>query len=123
MVERNSKQRNLICSILKETTSHPTAEWIYERARMQDPTISLGTVYRNLRFLCEKGEAIALETADKSIHYDGCTLNHRHFVCNKCGAVYDLQPAPVEKPNELLSQGFTVQRESCVYYGLCKNCK
>ena len=122
MQVRSSKQRNLIRDILKSTCSHPTAEWIYEQARKQDPTISLGTVYRNLKFLCDTGEATALETADKKIHYDGCVNNHRHFICNKCATIYDLAPSEVEKPQELLSVGFTVERESCVFYGCCNDC-
>ena len=119
---RRSKQRDLITAVLKSTCSHPTAEWIYEQAREKDPTISLGTVYRNLKLLCDIGEAMALETADKKIHYDGCTKNHRHFICNSCGAVYDLQPTNVEQPKELLEKGFTISRESCVYYGKCSEC-
>ena len=98
---RYSRQRELIREILMSTKSHPTAEWIYEKAREQDPTLSLGTVYRNLKFLCEQGEAIALETADKCIHFDGNINNHRHFICNECGRVYDLSESEVEKPCEL----------------------
>ena len=120
---RRSKQRDLISAVLKSTCSHPTAEWIYERAREKDATISLGTVYRNLKFLCDCGEAMALETADKKIHYDGCVNNHRHFICNDCGTIYDLAPTTVEEPEELLAKGFSVVRESCVYYGTCQNCK
>ena len=119
---RRSKQRDLICAVLKSTCSHPTAEWIYERAREKDPTISLGTVYRNLKLLCDMGQAIALETADKRVHYDGCVNNHRHFICNKCGKIYDLQQMPVENPQELLNKGFCITRESCVYYGTCNDC-
>lgn len=122
MQVRRSKQRDLICSVIKSTCSHPTAEWIYEQAREKDPTISLGTVYRNLKFLCETGEVMALETSDKKIHYDGCVNNHRHFICNCCGKIYDLTPAPTEKPNELLQKGFNVERESCVFYGTCSDC-
>ena len=106
---RRSKQRDLICAVLKSTCSHPTAEWIYERAREKDPTISLGTVYRNLKILCDMGQAIALETADKRVHYDGCVNNHRHFICNKCGKIYDLQQMPVENPQELLDKGFAYE--------------
>ena len=120
---RRSKQRDLIVEVLKSTCSHPTAEWIYEQARKKDPTISLGTVYRNLHLLCEIGQAIALETADKKVHYDGCVNNHRHFVCLHCGKVFDLAPSPVEQPTELLESGFTVNRESCVFYGACNDCQ
>ncbi len=120
---RRSKQRDLISDILKSTRSHPTAEWIYEQARKRDNTISLGTVYRNLRLLCDLGQAIALETADYKVHYDGCVANHRHFVCQNCGKIDDLEPSPVETPQELFERGYTVFRESCVYYGICNDCQ
>ncbi len=123
MQTRRSKQRDLISDILKSTRSHPTAEWIYEQARKKDNTISLGTVYRNLRLLCDLGQAIALETADDKVHYDGCVANHRHFVCQTCGKIYDLEPSPIETPQELLQRGYTVSRESCVYYGICNDCQ
>ena len=100
-MEKYSKQREEIINILKESYSHPTAEEVYLLAKEKNPSISRGTVYRNLKFLCDCGEAMALETADKKIHYDGCVNNHRHFICNKCGAVYDLQPTKVEEPEEL----------------------
>jgi Fur family peroxide stress response transcriptional regulator len=119
---RYSKQREALLNILKSTKEHPTANDIYIKMREQDPKISLGTVYRNLKLLCDIGEAMALETADKKIHYDGCVNNHRHFICNKCGAVYDLQPTKVEEPEELLQKGFSVTRESCVFYGTCADC-
>ena len=32
---------------------HPTAEFVFEQLRKDDPNISLGTVYRNLDILCK----------------------------------------------------------------------
>ena len=46
-----SRQREAIINVLKNTTSHPSAAWIYDRVRIQMPNISLGTVYRNLAAL------------------------------------------------------------------------
>jgi len=43
-----SKRREVIMEVLSSTTTHPTVNWIYERARQKIPNISLGTVYRNL---------------------------------------------------------------------------
>ena len=121
-MQRYSHQRERIYETVCGTKEHPTAQMVYDALRAELPKLSLGTVYRNLKFLCDSGQAMALETADKKIHYDGCVNNHRHFICNKCGKIYDLMPTPVEEPYELLQNGFTVSRESCVYYGNCKNC-
>lgn len=121
MQTRYSKQREEIYAVLTGTKSHPTAEWIYEQVRKSDPTVSLGTVYRNLASLCEQGKAIIVETSDKKTHYDGCVKDHAHFVCNICGGVFDAESGDCDC-SELLKNGFTVQRTSVVFYGVCPEC-
>ncbi|MBQ1935230.1 MAG: transcriptional repressor, partial [Clostridia bacterium] len=51
--QKHSKQRDAIVQVLKNTKSHPTADWVYEEVRKQIPNISLGTVYRNLAKLSD----------------------------------------------------------------------
>ena len=58
---RHSKQRDAIKAYLLSTTSHPTAEAVYEQLQNDFPNISLGTVYRNLNFLVDHGEALRLD--------------------------------------------------------------
>src|SRR5687767_10079081 len=48
---RRSRRRDVILRIVQGADSHPTAEWVYERARRKIPNLSLGTVYRNLNLL------------------------------------------------------------------------
>mgnify|MGYP002774779458 CR=1 FL=1 len=105
MQQRYSKQREEIYSVLVNTKTHPTAEWIYEQVRAIDPSISLGTVYRNLGQLCEQGKAIIVETADKKTHYDGCVSEHGHYVCERCGRVFDLEsPCVIPERNEFSTE-------------------
>lgn len=120
MQTRYSKQREEIYTVLKNTKLHPTAEWVYEQVRKNDPTVSLGTVYRNLAMLCEQGRAIIVETSDKKTHYDGCVEDHAHFVCNECGGVFDVDGYCDR--SAVIKSGFTVERTSLVYYGLCPEC-
>lgn len=119
---RHSKQREEIISVLKSTKSHPTAEWIYEEVRKIDPTVSLGTVYRNLALLCQTGQAITIDTADKKTHYDGTVTDHLHFACEKCGRVFDVD-GEIVLPKELENSGCLVTRTNCVYYGVCADCQ
>lgn len=118
---RHSQQRDVILQVLRASRSHPTAEHIHAEVRRVLPNISLGTVYRNIRLLADSGELLTIETEDKSIHYDGNTAPHRHFVCNRCRRILDLF-FDVPLPAELAEQGFTVESEKCVYYGLCPDC-
>jgi len=53
---KKSKQREVILRVLKRTSSHPTADWVYEQVRKEIPNISLGTVYRNLKSLKQEEE-------------------------------------------------------------------
>ena len=119
---RYSHQRELIENILKGRKDHPTADMVYETAREFEPSISLGTVYRNLKTLQSMGKIISLETVDKKIHYDGDTSSHSHFICQKCGKIIDLFK-PTETPKELLDMGLTVNDKKCFYYGECAECK
>ena len=118
---RYSRQREMIEEILKGRKDHPTADMVYASCREVDPTISLGTVYRNLKVLSDEGIIVTLETEDKRLHYDGDTSRHSHFICTDCGTIVDLFK-PAKTPSEVLEKGLTVTSEKCVYYGLCSVC-
>ncbi len=69
--KRMTKQRKIILDVLKNTTSHPTADWIYDQVREVLPNISLGTVYRNLKVLKEMGEIMELDFGSTYSRFDG----------------------------------------------------
>lgn len=116
-----SHQRELVKEIVKNRCDHPTADMVYWSAREKEPSISLGTVYRNLKSLTDSGEIDTLETVDKRLHYDGNTKRHCHFICEKCGAIYDIWQNATP-PEELLKMGCEIKETKSIYYGLCKNC-
>ncbi|HFL3267987.1 TPA: transcriptional repressor, partial [Clostridioides difficile] len=43
-----SKQRELILNEILNNPVHPTADYLYENLKKDNPNLSLGTVYRNL---------------------------------------------------------------------------
>lgn len=118
---RYSRQRELITGVIKGRKDHPTADMIYASCRAQEPNLSLGTVYRNLKQLADDGVIITLETVDKKLHYDGDTSRHSHFICENCGKIIDLFK-PSKPPKELDELGLSVTGEKCIYYGLCDDC-
>lgn len=118
---RYSRQREAIMQIVKGTTCHPSAEWVYEQARKQLPNISLGTVYRNLKSLNEDKQIITLETEIGAIHYDGNTSTHAHFICNGCGEIIDIFDRS-DLRNAAEKMGLSVENEKVVFYGKCNNC-
>ncbi len=119
---RYSVQRKIIEDIIKGRCDHPTADAVYESARKAVPNISLGTVYRNLKYLADEGIIDTLETEDKKIHYDGDKRRHSHFICKKCGKIIDLF-SQVGFPEEIEKYGLSVTESKCFYYGECAECK
>lgn len=118
---RYSGQRELVLNIVKGRYDHPTADVVYIAAREQDSTISLGTVYRNLKVLEQRGQIISIETTDTKLHYDGNIDAHFHFVCNDCGQIYDIQEI---YPSIKFIEGVgSVNNAKCVFYGTCINCQ
>lgn len=88
--KRRTRQLAAVRKVVSESTDHPTADLVYERVRQAVPTISLGTVYRNLEKLKTAGELRVVHTLGAQRHYDKRTDNHCHVECTSCGAVADL---------------------------------
>lgn len=123
---RKTKQRDLILKTLRNTDTHPTADWIYEQVKKEMPNISLGTVYRNLGILKDLGEIIELNYGSKYSRYDGNAENHYHFVCTECEKVTDIKGCPVDEELERCvaeANDVEVFFHRTEFYGLCTDCK
>ena len=120
---RHTRQLGAIWQAVKDVTSHPTADQIYAKVRKKTPRISLGTVYRNLQKLVAQ-ERLQVLTIGRAQHFDPVVDRHEHFICEKCGRVYDLFVKSKEKvlPSSLPPQGFTVTSHQLALYGTCKRC-
>ena len=90
-MENYSKQREEIIDIMKELYNHPTAEEIYFLVKQKDPAISRSTVYRNLKFLSDKGVVTQISVSNGPDRYDYIEerKKHGHVICTKCGRLYD----------------------------------
>ena len=86
--KRVTCQKKIILDYLKSVQTHPSAEIIFKKVRKKLPRISLGTVYRNLKVMKERGDI--LEISSQIARYDGDVSSHSHFVCEKCGEIFDI---------------------------------
>ncbi|MDA8213515.1 MAG: transcriptional repressor [Clostridia bacterium] len=122
---RMTKQKRVILDVLKSTKSHPPADWIYMQARKELPNLSLGTVYRNLNILKDMGEILELNYGSTLSRYDGNPQEHYHFVCEKCGAVLDVD-IPIQKELDMLAAQALeteIKHHRLEFYGTCRKCK
>lgn len=119
-----SKQREALLTLLRSTRSHPSADWLYENLRKEFPSISLGTVYRNLAKLEDNGDILKIRTASNKEHFDGFIHRHYHFVCNECENIYDVDLDGVECIINQAAEKLNADIDdySLIFYGICKNC-
>lgn len=124
MALKKSKQRDMIKAFLQGRTDHPTADVIYSNIRQISPSISLGTVYRNLTLLADLGEIKRLRLGDGMDHFDANTSPHYHFVCTKCGSVTDLEMDTIDHIIDIAATHFKGQIAGYVthFYGTCEGC-
>ena len=87
---RLTNQRQVILEELRKVKSHPTANEVYDMVRTRLPRIGLGTVYRNLDLLAEKGVIRKLEVGGEQKRFDGDTSQHYHIRCVDCHRVEDI---------------------------------
>ena len=127
MTIRKSRQREAILKVVKETNTHPTAEWIYEQVRRNIPTISLGTIYRNLKFLAAENEIMELEILGGPSRFDGNTQIHHHFTCKQCSKIldftFDKQIESTMIDNISKDTGLKITDHVCEFVGLCSECQ
>jgi len=122
---RYSKKREAILTALRQTHSHPTAEWLYQTLKPEHPDLSLGTVYRNLTLFREQGLVRSVGVVDGHERFDADTENHSHFVCSCCHAIIDIPAvSPGSQIQSQVSQqyGFTVDHHDLTVYGRCAEC-
>lgn len=125
MALKYSRQRQVIKNFLMTRTDHPTADMVYMNVRNDYPSISLGTVYRNLSLLSDLGEIRRLRFGDGVDHFDADTSLHSHFVCTECGSIVDLKVENLDSIMDLVDHEFDgeIQGHVTYFHGLCRKCK
>lgn len=119
---RYSRQRELIYEAVKGSGQHPTAEMVYRRLKPDNPSLSLGTVYRNLNLLTEEGRIVRM--AFPVERYDADTSLHTHFRCDRCGGVFDLS-IPYDYSLDERALPLTehqVAGHEVLFHGVCVHC-
>ena len=121
--KRYSRQRELIYQALMDTTEHPTAEMVYQWLKPENPSLSLGTVYRNLNLLANEGRITRM--AFPVERYDGNTKPHCHFRCDKCGGVYDLDLPYCRELDEKAdgASEHQIEGHELIFHGCCARCR
>lgn len=117
-------QRYVIYSALMRMHGHPSPEAVYEAVRQDIPSISLATVYKNIKTFVDSGMLREVSLHHGSARIETNMEPHHHMVCSNCKAIVDLDESEFEAPRlkKRAPGGFQVHRISIEVIGLCKNC-
>ena len=116
---KSTPQRVAMLGIL-EKKGHADVDHIYNEIKKDFVSISLATVYKNINTMLDAGIIQEIKVPQKKSKFEITKHKHSHFVCEKCGEVYD-----IDVPKKLdieLPEGFRPKESSVMVTGICKSC-
>ena len=123
---RLTPQRRLILEVLERSDGHLDAEALHDRVKLEDPDISLATVYRTLAVLKEMELVEEHRLGEGHSHYEPVRDDpHYHFICLGCGKVIEFDTRLVAKIEQELIQreGIQVAETHLRLSGYCAQCQ
>ena len=122
---RVTNQRVEIFREVASSCEHPDAETVYERVKQRLPNISFDTVYRTLASLEDMDMIFRVDNLLPKARFDADKRPHNHFLCIKCGEVYDIFPEDgykIEIPENSKKFG-EIKDVNLQVRGICNKCR
>nr|WP_314276743.1 transcriptional repressor [uncultured Peptostreptococcus sp.] len=119
-----SRQRELILNKVIDCKGHPTADEVYDDLKKTNPTLSLGTVYRNLTQLEKNGMLKKVSIPGDPVRFEANLSEHDHFICDTCNKIMDIDVDLAEFSEKILKDyGLKVKSSHVILTGTCKKCQ
>lgn len=121
---RITPQRHAILTYLMDAMNHPTADEIYRALEPKFPSMSVATVYNNLKLFIEAGLVRELTYGDSSSRFDANVSDHYHAICEQCGKIVDFTLPTLQSVEETAAErtGFFIRGHRMEVYGVCESC-
>ncbi len=105
----------------KHIDTHPTAEVIFEAIVDKIPTMSLTTVYNTLDALVKKKIVCEITITGTETRYDIIASPHHHFLCKKCGHIYDINITCPQAGRHSIDN-HRIDETHGYFKGVCRDC-
>jgi Fur family transcriptional regulator, peroxide stress response regulator len=118
-------QRQVLFEVLRNTPGHPSPEEVYLNVKKQIPSISLATVYKNIRLFLKSGIFREVSLHHGSLRVEMNRRPHHHLVCTVCKSIFDIdeQELGLLPSSRKLPGGFLAERFSIDILGRCAACQ
>jgi Fur family ferric uptake transcriptional regulator len=123
---RLTPQRMMIVAAIEGSDHHISAEEIYSQIKIQYPHMNISTIYRTLELLEGLGLVTNTDMGEGRVRYHSADKgHHHHLVCQKCGAIIDLDEAVLFPLKETLKRecNFEADLRHLAIFGHCRKCK
>ena len=121
-MERSTRQRTAIAQALAAVGQPLLPQELLLEAQKTVPSLSLATVYRNLKGLVEDGVVDAVSLPGQATRYESHRHHHHHhFHCKSCHKVFDIDACPGDL-GHLLPPGYRLEAHELTFYGRCAAC-
>src|SRR5258708_13101717 len=117
-------QRQVVYEAVIASHGHYSPEDIYAAVRRRIPSISLATVYNNLRLFIECGLLREVTPHASTFRVDGNLKPHHHLVCSRCKSVRDIQGVFIyfNRLSRQLPKGFDLSQPFIETFALWRDC-
>ena len=118
-------QRQVVYEAVIAAHGHHSPEEIYLTVRRRIPSISLATVYNNLRLFVERGLLREVSPHSSTLRVDGNLKPHHHLVCSRCKSVQDIDGDffDFKRISRQIPSGFDLSQPLVEVFGLCRDCR
>ena len=121
-MERSTRQRSAIEETLSKVGQPMLPQALLAAAQQIVPSLSLATVYRNLKALEAEGRIEAVTLPGEPARYEMRKHHHHHFHCKGFDQVIDIDACPGNL-SHLLPRGFVLEDHQITLYGKCPACR
>ncbi|HZQ95228.1 MAG TPA: transcriptional repressor [Candidatus Sulfotelmatobacter sp.] len=118
-------QRQVVYEAVIASHGHHSPEQIYATVRLRLPSISLATVYNNLRLFVECGLLREVSPHASTLRVDGNLRPHHHLVCSRCKSVQDIEGDffDLKRISRQIPAGFDLTQSMVEVFGVCRRCR
>lgn len=123
---RLTPERMMILDAVQSADGHTSAEEICSQVRAKYPHLNMSTLYRTMELLKSLRLVTETDLGEGRVRYHSAEKgHHHHLVCQKCGAVFDLdEPVLMPVKDTLLSKyHFIADLRHLIISGQCLNCQ
>ncbi|MCW6661728.1 transcriptional repressor [Aerococcaceae bacterium NML201209] len=122
---RITPQRKAILLYLIQSSHHPSVEDIYHDLLPEHPSMSLATVYNNLRVLVDEGLVYEMKFSGVTSHFDFIGHKHYHVICDQCGKITDVSHIDLSFIHQMVHEqtDYSVNDTHLEIHGLCPQCR